>query len=46
MRVPSNLDDELTAEAAEVLQGILAESPALNAIDLGDIAPSPVFEAE
>ena len=39
-------DTDLTPEATEVLKGIMDETKALREIDLTDIPPAIVFEAD
>ena len=41
-----NPDEQLTGEAAEILESIREETRALRELDLGDVPPAAVFEAD
>lgn len=43
---PSDPSTELTPEAVEVLKGIIEDTQVLRELDLTDVPPATVFEAD
>ena len=39
-------NDKLTPQGEEILRGILEDTKGLRGVDLADVPPAPIFEAE